>query len=382
MTGAVHPGRRGQPLVALALLLGGWVVVRVAVLEHAPRDVTRSAMHEAGRAPDAGIAAAPAAKTPRAADDDLMAGQALPAMHRFFSAPPLKPELSPMGPPPPSPGQPDLHLLAGHQILLMAGLGYLTLPEAVRPAVLAAQAPAAADRPTPPALTAPDAETARHAPSRWSGEGWLFLRGGAAGAPFASSSPAYGASQAGAVARYRLGSATPRSAYLYARVTGALNMPGDTPEAALGAGLRPVAAVPVRVLAEVRARRVGSSLAVRPAIAVVSELAPVGLPGRFEGEVYARAGYVGGRDATAFFDLQALAERTLARPARGAELRIGGGAWAGGQRGVARLDLGPRVALRVGLGQAASRVALDWRVRVAGNASPASSAALTVSAGF
>jgi hypothetical protein len=38
--------------------------------------------------------------------------------------------------------------------------------------------------------------------------------------------------------------------------------------------------------------------------------------------------------------------------------------------------------LRLKLGETRSRVALDWRFRVAGNARPASGPALTVSAGF
>ena len=59
-----------------------------------------------------------------------------------------------------------------------------------------------------------------------------------------------------------------------------------------------------------------------------------------------------------------------------------GGVWSGGQTGAARLDLGPRASLRVATGPATSRLALDWRFRVAGNARPASGPTLTISAGF
>ena len=63
-------------------------------------------------------------------------------------------------------------------------------------------------------------------------------------------------------------------------------------------------------------------------------------------------------------------------------MRLGAGAWAGGQEGATRLDLGPRASLRLRLGETASRLALDWRFRVAGEARPASGPALTLSAGF
>ncbi|MDE2562384.1 MAG: hypothetical protein KGL48_09070 [Sphingomonadales bacterium] len=389
MTSGVHPQRRGQPLVALALLLAGWAGFRVALFEHglprAPRPEAQGISPELFATPVAPDADGMARALPAAAIA-LPSADRMPAAQRFFEPLPRGPGLlPPAAPVPPAPGLPPWsgpRIVAGHQLLLMAGLGYLSLPDAVRPALGAAPGPVAQDREPPPAASAAGAITAWTAPSRWSGDGWVLLRGGGQSASLASLSPAYGGSQAGAVARYRLGRGTRRSAYVYARATGALDMPGDEPEAALGAGLRPVAALPVRLLAEVRARRSGPGLAVRPAIAAVTELAPVRLPGGFEGEVYAQAGYVGGHDATGFLDIQALAERSVVRPARGADLRIGGGVWAGGQRGAARLDLGPRVSLRVGLGGASSRVALDWRVRVAGNAAPSNGAALTVSAGF
>lgn len=372
--------RRGQPIVALALLLAGWVGLRVAVWE----ETVPAAMHSDAQFPLPVAAAPPAApvagqQKPQRDDTPFPA----PERHRFLESPRHQQAL-PLARPVPSPGaaaEPDLRLIAGHQLLWMAGLGYLNLPEAVRPALAAltgAAAPSGSSRPGDPV---PASRTAARSSLRWSADGWLLVRGGGT-ASLASGSPAYGGSQAGAVVRYRLGSGSREATYLYARATGALDLPGDRPELALGAGLRPVAALPVRLLTEARMRREGSGVRVRPAILAVSELPPARLPGRIVGEVYAQAGYVGGRDATGFFDLQALADRSVARPARGANLRVGGGVWAGGQRGAARLDLGPRIALGLDLGRIASRVALDWRLRVAGNAAPASGAALTVSAGF
>ena len=48
----------------------------------------------------------------------------------------------------------------------------------------------------------------------------------------------------------------------------------------------------------------------------------------------------------------------------------------------ARLDVGPSAMVSFRLGEAQSRVAVDYRLRVAGDAAPASGPALTFSAGF
>lgn len=385
MTLAARTRRRGQPLVALAALLAGWVGLRVAVWEEAMPFEVQAGGQAALPAPAAPLAVhVRSTPAPRLPHGDGAEPLAMPEGHRFLDPPRHDPAL-PAATVHPAPGpamEPDLHLLAGHQLLLMAGLGYLTLPEAVRPALTATAAPTAPGGPARQAGAGRAAGRTLHAPVRWSGDGWLLVRQGGGAAALASGSPAYGGSQAGAVVRFRLGNGSHGATYLYARATGALDTPGDEPEAALGVGLRPIAGLPVRLLAEARVRSFGAGVRARPAIAAVTELPPVPLPGRIQGEVYAQAGYVAGRDPTAFFDLQALAERSLVQPSRGTDLRVGGGIWAGGQRGAARLDLGPRVALRVAVGGASSRVALDWRLRVAGNAAPASGAALTVSAGF
>ena len=63
-------------------------------------------------------------------------------------------------------------------------------------------------------------------------------------------------------------------------------------------------------------------------------------------------------------------------------LRVGAGAWGGAQEGASRLDVGPTAAETFRLGDVRARLAADYRVRVAGEAEPASGPALTVSAGF
>ncbi len=220
---------------------------------------------------------------------------------------------------------------------------------------------------------------------RWSADGWMLLRdrgGDAAQAPGAAS---YGASQVGAVLRYRLGDGGAGDPYAYMRASAAIDAPGKDREVALGLGVRPIASLPLRALLEVRAQdSAAGPVRLRPVVAVITELPWQDLPLGTRGEVYAQAGYVGGREGTAFFDAQALVDRPVAGLLpKATELRVGAGAWAGGQRGAVRFDVGPRLTLGVDLGgQARGRVALDWRFRVGGNARPGSGPALTVASSF
>ncbi|MGC1269314.1 MAG: hypothetical protein WA842_01820, partial [Croceibacterium sp.] len=98
-------------------------------------------------------------------------------------------------------------------------------------------------------------------------------------------------------------------------------------------------------------------------------------------EGYVQAGYVGGDYATGFVDGQARVDRPLLA-LRGAELSAGGAVWDGAQKGAARLDIGPSATLAFRIGETRSRLAVDYRFRVAGDAQPASGPALTLSAGF
>jgi hypothetical protein len=190
----------------------------------------------------------------------------------------------------------------------------------------------------------------------------------------------YGGSQGGFAVRYALRPESGHAPQAHVRIARALGSLADS-EAAVGVSARAFAHLPLRLLGEARVQRSGGLTRLRPAAAAITELPPARLPLGFEGEAYAQAGYVGGKGATGFFDAQATAERPLAR-AGPAELRLGVGAWAGGQEGAARLDIGPRASLRLHLGDTRSRLALDWRFGVAGEARPASGPALTFSAGF
>ena len=379
--------RRGQPLAVLGGVLAGWVALRVMLWEPtlavevemaaapSPNSISsfapvRSAAFEAGK--DITPVLAPLGpklsqrrslvmnQVPRIEQQSgrsAGSGQAVDDedVSATFSSPQPR---EPMIPP---------RVAAGHQLMMMAALGQLPLPPLL-----------AAARGWPNALPPPRPSPA--VPSRWSGDGWVLLRRGSDGLTTAPSFARYGASQAGAVLRYSLVSASPVRPQAHLRLTRALVGSGES-EAAAGLSLRPLGGVPLRLYGEGRVQRVAGTTRLRPAASLVTELPPLALPLGTEAELYAQGGYVGGTDATPFFDAQLIADRKLA--ARGsAELRVGAGVWAGGQEGATRIDLGPRATLRLRIGEAPSRLALDWRFRVAGNAAPASGPALTLSAGF
>ncbi|MFM5886180.1 MAG: hypothetical protein ACKOQ3_12805, partial [Novosphingobium sp.] len=243
--------------------------------------------------------------------------------------------------------------------------------------VLDSAATAEAQRPAPKAID-----------RRWSADAWLLLRRGGNGFNLPGSGlpganlpvGAYGASQAGAVIRYRLAPSSPQRPSLYLRATTALHAPRGE-ELAAGFSARPLARVPLAAMAEVRATRTLTGTIVRPAAALVSEFPPLDLPLGLRGEAYVQGGYVGGRGATAFVDGQGRLERRLMSAGRW-QLRAGAGTWGGAQKGAKRLDVGPTATLEMPLGPVGGRIAADWRFRVAGNAAPTSGPAITLSAGF
>ena len=181
--------------------------------------------------------------------------------------------------------------------------------------------------------------------------------------------------------RYRLARASRHRPLAYVRATRALAGPRES-EFAAGVAARPFAGLPVSVAGEVRVSQGPAGREVRPAAFAVTELPPARLPLGLRAEAYAQAGYVGGHFATAFVDGQARIDAPLVRLGPDTQVRAGGGVWGGAQKHAARLDVGPSATLSFRLGETQSRLALDYRVRVAGRAEPTSGPALTISAGF
>ena len=393
---------RGQPLLLLVGIVLGWAALRVAFWEApvrvgpglsvplaaaAPRGERDGAPQGEGPLTDAAAgAAAPRAASalpphlplPTAALPLLPRASAM--SKRLASEPaklplpapflPARPSGAAFAPAAPAPVVP-VRAAVGHNLLLMAGLAQMEVP----PALLALLRPAS-DAAVPRAAPA---RVANRALARWSADAWVMLRQGGA-APLLPSQPGYGRSQAGAVVRYRLAPQSARQPQAYLR--GALALAGGQDrELAAGVSARPLARVPVRLLAELRVADTAAGAKVRPAALAVSELPVVPLPLGARAEGYVQAGYVGGDYATAFVDGQARVDRPLLR-VQGAELGAGAGVWGGAQKGAARLDIGPTASLAFNIGDTRSRLAVDYRFRVAGDAQPASGPAVTLSAGF
>lgn len=367
---------RGRPLMALAFVLTCWVGLRAASWDQPMLAPTSHGLRVARKIKDTRSARVPGiAPAPQAVATPPMIGSPL-------IGPPL------MGLPGRGTGAVPLHGADRERVARPRA----RWPVGRRPAAPYRLAAADDGLPDPGGVVPPDEPPVamtrallaphRAEASRWSGDAWLLLRRGgtvslASGPGFAT----YGASQAGAVLRYRLVPDSGHRPAAYLRATAALNGSGER-EVATGLSARPVAALPVAALAELRVTRQPGGTRLRPAVMAVTEIAPVALPQRLRAEIYGQVGYVGGRAATAFVDGQIRLDRGLDAVGP-ADLRFGVGGWGGAQKGASRLDLGPTVSASLAAGHGVFvRLSADWRLRVAGNAAPASGPALTLSAGF
>ena len=388
-----HPlRRRGQPLLALVLLMTSWIGARAAMWED---PVVRPVAVQSAAASAPKVVRHPAQPAARSPESPAPSAALRPpgrAMPRFDA--PLPQAITPQLPAPqlsaPPSAEPSAEsrtapaaaaapmsprIAAGQQQLWLSGMA-LELDEPGTAAEVAS--PRTPQIKQAPVSTLP----------RWSADGWLLLRSGSNGfnAP-GSGLPGvyiplgfYGGSQAGAVVRYRLARASPYRPTLYLRGSSGTQYPRGE-ELAAGLSLRPLPRVPVALMLEGRVTRTTSGTIVRPAAALVSEFPPARLPLGTRGELYVQAGYVGGQGGTAFIDGQARVERPLVQ-AGTFQLRAGGGVWGGAQRGASRVDVGPTATLSVPIGPAGARVSADYRFRVSGNAAPGSGPVLTLSAGF
>lgn len=260
-------------------------------------------------------------------------------------------------------------------------------PGTVRAQPVLAAAQVAGNAPFLPAARDAQAATKPSAgPGRWSLDTWAFQRQGSEAAPVSQGRvPVYGASQAGAVVQYRLARTGRYDPRLYLRAYQA-NVPGGESEVAFGASLRPLARIPLRLAGEARYTTGPLGGEIRPAAYAVTEFDPVRLPMGTRLEAYGQAGWVGGAGATPFADGQAVIIRAMpvvGRLSRDAvRMSFGAGVWGGAQRDAQRLDIGPTLRFDVKVGRVPTRVSVDYRQRVAGDAAPVSGMAATISAGF
>lgn len=256
-----------------------------------------------------------------------------------------------------------------HQMMFLAAMAHLPVPQDVEDRMVHA-----AEVGQLPPARAPRQD-------RWSVDAWALWRDGSGVTAISQGRvPTYGASQAGAVLRYRLAPQDGRDPRVYLRAYRALVSRGES-ELAPGVSARPLANLPLRAHAELRVtdRTTGTDL--RPAAMLTTELAPHRLPAGMRAEMYVQGGYAGGKFATAFADGQLHVLRDVERFDLG-RLSMGAGLWAGAQKGAARTDVGPTMRLDLDIGHVPARLAVDYRARVAGDAEPASCAAVTLSTRF
>jgi hypothetical protein len=214
--------------------------------------------------------------------------------------------------------------------------------------------------------------------SGWSLAGWLYLRGGAVAAPDAiAAAGQLGGSQAGMRIGYGFG-ATGR-ARVYGRAALAVRRP-EQRDLAFGLAFAPVAHWPVDVAVE---QRLAAGKEGRTALAamVSGGVSDVALPHGFRLEAYGQAGVVGMRRRDGFADGAIVVDRRIG-PDETSPLRLGALAAGAVQPGAARVDVGPRLTLRLPQVGEGSRIAVDWRQRVAGDAVPESGVALTLATDF
>lgn len=229
-------------------------------------------------------------------------------------------------------------------------------------------------QPAPPAwpLTPSDGTDVR----RWRGSAWLLWRDGSANPQDLVTGGRLGGSQAGLRLDYDLTPASTGRAAIYGRVSRAFNRPAS-PEAAAGIAWQPSRSIPISIAAE---RRISLGDGARNANAVfaVGGFGPTPVLGKLEAEAYGQAGLVGFNRRDLFAD----GKLSLLTPISGTPVRTGLSVSGGAQPQVERVDIGPEVQVRLPLPRVASRLSIEWRQRIAGEASPSSGLTLTLGADF
>ena len=328
----------GRPLRFLALALGGWVMVRVALLLPEVSSLPPSDM----------IPRVIEVLVPRVAAA-VFAGQRVPPRVAIVPygvvVPPMvfKPrpwQASTAMPPVSVPRDlPDLPAVAEPRTYF--------IPSPVAPPMVA------------------------NGPSRLTGSAWLLARGGPAGTV---SGGQLGASQGGLRLAYALGSQ--RKVALVARV--ATPLKGAGREAALGIEWQPTR-FPVRLVAEQRFALDGGRGG--PTIGLIAGYGPADVARGLRLEAYGQAGAIGRGEIEGFVDASARLTHPLGKLA-GATIDIGVGAWASAQRDAERIDIGPSVVASLPVARKTIRLTLDWRERIVGGARPGSGPALSIGSDF
>lgn len=359
---------RASPLLLLGVIVAGWAALRSAWLYSVAATVMAVAPVTIATGPAMTLGISPEITPLRPAPTELVE---VPSRVAPLSLRPIAMTLPPRRIASAGPSALAFDAVQGPLMLRFrrprAGRFALSNGFAPRRALLADAAPAAL-----PAVN-----------RRWSLSAWGHYRSGdgfaAQATPGAGS---LGGSQLGMALRYRL-DRDGRLA-LSARLSSTRGNGGSVgAEGALGLAVRPLAAVPIALVAERRqaiAGPGGRNATVLYAVGGVSD-APVAAG--FTLDAYGAAGVVGARRRDAFAEGWAVATRPVTR-AGNWRLAIGAGAWGAAQPGVSRVDVGPSLLARSRETAAGlrPRLSVDWRQRVAGDAAPGSGLAVTLGVDF
>ncbi len=399
------PGASGRALRFAALVVGLWLLVRLAIVaaeSPAPAQLTLAQSNaeqvqrvvaaqsatgldlasEPGPDPEAARGMPPAVQTPMPGAAHTHGPAAMLAFAKADLAAPVSDGGSLLAGPPAAGWWRTARIAAYRSLGEEAGL--LARMARIAPAApwqgqsgAALLAPAGMADMRAPALAAPAAPA-----RRWAADGWLLWRDSTGGRSAAGLAPVpqLGGAQAGVRLGYALGDNGSTS--LYGRLSRPLAGRNGA-EAALGVSWKPGRAIPVALAVE---RRIAVERGGRNAVAAYvaggfgpQPIAPSPV-GPLEAEAYVQAGIVGAKRRDAFADgMIRLGAPIVTTP----QLRLTGGTalWAAAQPGARRIDIGPQLQLSAEPDRA-MRLSVDWRARVDGNAQPASGLALTLSARF
>ena len=373
--------RRDAPALRFLLLcLGGWIALRVMMTWNPAMSVPPDVPAMPWAPPSPFAASGGVADSRPSAHRAPARGAAVRSASRLLPSVAERPnpfDASPAADAPTLAGGfgPDRHSL---RLALMARL----LPS--RPGGVARSAVGGSGPLWFPPATAEKAAPGQGAPfwirrqlSSWSLGSWLYLREGAGNASETiGGASQLGGSQAGLRLAYGFGDSGRVRAY--GRATMALGQTRQR-ELAFGLAFAPLAQLPVDLAVE---QRVAAGPEGRTALAVMASggVSDVALPAGFRLDAYAQAGIVGAQRRDGFADGAIVVDQRLGDSET--SLRLGALAAGAVQPGAARVDVGPRVTLRLPEVGEGSRIALDWRQRVAGDARPDSGLALTLAADF
>jgi hypothetical protein len=328
----------GRPLRFLGLALGGWVMIRVALL-----------------LPE--VASLPASQVIPRVLEVLAPKAAAAVLGRLRASPRIAVILRAAAPGPDDPKPRSMRMP-----VMQSPLG-IAVPVREPPPAPTSQVYGIPSPVAPPFVA--------QGPSRLTGSIWLLARGGPAGTV---SGGQLGASQGGMRLVYALGRR--RRVALVARV--ATPLEGVGREAALGVEWQPTR-LPIRVVAERRFALDGARGG--PTLGVIAGYGPTDIVPGVRLEAYGQAGAIARDGIEAFVDASARITHPLGKVG-GTPIDIGIGAWGSAQRAAERFDIGPSIVVAVPVAGKSIRMTLDWRERVAGAARPGSGPALSIGSDF